>query len=145
MADNLGYTPGVGATVATDEVGGFHYQRVKLVSGADGIVDDVTTASPLPVETEVPERTVLTTITVAASASSVEIIANHPARRGLIVSNLSTAELYLSFTAPATSTNAFIKLPADGVLFLDQQMIATNAIYGFWTAVDGTAQTTQFV
>ena len=48
MADNLGYTPGSGATVATDEVSGLHYQRIKPVWGADGVVTDVSDATPLP-------------------------------------------------------------------------------------------------
>jgi hypothetical protein len=33
MADNVDYTPGSGATIATDDVGGVHFQRVKLVDG----------------------------------------------------------------------------------------------------------------
>jgi hypothetical protein len=50
MADNLAYTPGSGATVASDDVGGAHYQRVKIVTGADGVVDgDVSEANPMPV------------------------------------------------------------------------------------------------
>ena len=36
MADNINITPGAGATVATDDVGGRHYQRVKLTDGAEG-------------------------------------------------------------------------------------------------------------
>ncbi len=36
MADNVDITPGAGATVATDEVGGRHYQRMKLTDGVDG-------------------------------------------------------------------------------------------------------------
>lgn len=36
MADNVDITPGSGATVATDDVGGRHYQRVKLADGAEG-------------------------------------------------------------------------------------------------------------
>lgn len=49
MADNLGYSPGSGATVATDEIGGLHYQRIKPVHGADGVALDVSEATPLPV------------------------------------------------------------------------------------------------
>jgi hypothetical protein len=50
MADNLPYTPGSGATVASDEVGGAHYQRIKLVKGPDGVVDgDISDENPLPV------------------------------------------------------------------------------------------------
>jgi hypothetical protein len=36
MADNVDITPGAGATVATDEIGGRHFQRVKLTDGAEG-------------------------------------------------------------------------------------------------------------
>jgi hypothetical protein len=33
MADNVGYTPGTGETVATDDVSGVQYQRIKLTDG----------------------------------------------------------------------------------------------------------------
>jgi hypothetical protein len=36
MTDNVNVTTGVGAVVATDDVGGTHYQRVKLDGGGDG-------------------------------------------------------------------------------------------------------------
>jgi hypothetical protein len=36
MADNVGYTPGNGAVVAADDVGGVLYQRVKVSLGDDG-------------------------------------------------------------------------------------------------------------
>jgi hypothetical protein len=41
MADNVDVTPGTGATIATDDVGGVQYQRVKVDVGGDGL------ASPL--------------------------------------------------------------------------------------------------
>jgi len=40
VVDNVGYTPGSGATVAADDIGGIHYQRVKLALGADGTAVD---------------------------------------------------------------------------------------------------------
>lgn len=49
MADNVGYTPGVGAEVAADEIGGVLYQRVKVNFGADGSTTDVSAGNPLPV------------------------------------------------------------------------------------------------
>ena len=49
MADNLGYTPGSGATVATDEVGGVHYQVIKPAFGADNEAQLVSAETPLPV------------------------------------------------------------------------------------------------
>jgi hypothetical protein len=51
MPDNIGYTPGSGASVAADDIGGALYQRMKLVEGADGVNDgDISAANPLPVE-----------------------------------------------------------------------------------------------
>jgi len=50
MADNVGYTPGAGATVAADEIGGVLHQRVKIGIGADGVATDVSDANPLPVD-----------------------------------------------------------------------------------------------
>lgn len=49
MADNVGYTPGSGATVAADDVGGVLHQRVKLTLGADGVSNgDVSASNPIP-------------------------------------------------------------------------------------------------
>jgi hypothetical protein len=49
MSDNTDITPGTGATVAADNVGGVLYQRVKPTHGADGSATDVSATSPLPV------------------------------------------------------------------------------------------------
>lgn len=54
MADNVTLNPGVGgAVVATDDVGGIQYQRVKMTFGADGVATPVDTGSPLPITGEV--------------------------------------------------------------------------------------------
>jgi len=50
MADNLGYTPGSGATVATEEAGGVHHQRVLMEAMVDGVPADISDANPLPVK-----------------------------------------------------------------------------------------------
>lgn len=51
MADNVGYTPGAGATVAADDIGGVLFQRVKLTIGADGANNgDVSGSNPVPVK-----------------------------------------------------------------------------------------------
>jgi hypothetical protein len=49
MADNVGYTPGTGATVAADEINGALYQRIKPTYGLDGEATDVSIINPLPV------------------------------------------------------------------------------------------------
>ena len=51
MADNVTITPGSGASVAADDIGGVLYQRVKLIEGADGVNDgDVSSRNPLPTQ-----------------------------------------------------------------------------------------------
>ncbi len=49
MADNIQITQGSGTTWGTDEIGGTHYQRTKLIHGADGVNDgDVSNSNPFP-------------------------------------------------------------------------------------------------
>lgn len=48
MADNVEVDTGTGISVATDDIGGFHYQRVKITWGADGTATEVAAASPMP-------------------------------------------------------------------------------------------------
>ncbi len=50
MADNS--TAAAGPTLATDDIGGIHYPRVKIAHGADGVAGDTTEANPFPVEVE---------------------------------------------------------------------------------------------
>jgi hypothetical protein len=51
MPDNVGYTPGSGATIAADDVGGALLQRVKIVQGVDGVNDgDVAASNPMPTQ-----------------------------------------------------------------------------------------------
>ena len=49
MPDNVGYTPGVGATIAADDIAGVLHQRVKLGIGGDGVAMDVSAANPMPI------------------------------------------------------------------------------------------------
>lgn len=69
MSDNIGYTPGTGATVAADNVGGVLFQRVKLAHGTDGAAVDASAADPLPVVSSAQAITG----TVAAATPSVLI------------------------------------------------------------------------
>lgn len=50
MSDNIGYTPGTGATIAADDISGVLYQRVKLTLGDNNTDDgDVSENNPVPV------------------------------------------------------------------------------------------------
>lgn len=65
MADNVGYTPGVGASVAADDIGGNLHQRVKIGVGVDGVAVDVSSTNPMPV---------IGTIIQDASASATPVL-----------------------------------------------------------------------
>lgn len=69
MADNITITAGAGTTLATDDIGGVHYQRVKVGSGANGTYNDVSTTNPLPV-TQVDAQTWVATVDAAALAAN---------------------------------------------------------------------------
>lgn len=50
MADNVIANPGAGgSTFATDDIGGVHYPRSKVVFGVDGVATDVSAANPMPI------------------------------------------------------------------------------------------------
>lgn len=49
MADNVAITAGSGTSIASDDIGGVQYQRVKISQGADGAATDVSSAAPLNV------------------------------------------------------------------------------------------------
>jgi hypothetical protein len=48
MPDNVAYTPGSGATIAADDIGGVLYQRIKPTIGEDGFAADVSLSNPMP-------------------------------------------------------------------------------------------------
>ena len=70
MADNIPITAGSGTTVATDDVGGAHYQRVKMVWGADGTATDTSAAAPLPI-VGLGGKSISATLTVTNGAYTV--------------------------------------------------------------------------
>jgi hypothetical protein len=49
MADNVNYNPTGSTQIASDEVGGVHYQRIKPAFGEDGTATDVSLTNPMPV------------------------------------------------------------------------------------------------
>lgn len=48
MADNVAIDTGSGATIASDEIGGAHHQKVKMEFGTDGNATMVSSSDPLP-------------------------------------------------------------------------------------------------
>ncbi len=53
MGDNVDITPGVGATIAADDIGGIQHQRVKITMGPDGVSEgDVSSINPMPISAQ---------------------------------------------------------------------------------------------
>lgn len=50
MVDNVAVTPGAGASIATDDVAGVHYQIIKQAYGALDSATLVSTTNGLPVQ-----------------------------------------------------------------------------------------------
>jgi hypothetical protein len=113
--------------------------RDRLAGTDSAIVVDIGTDV-----TTVPPRTPTTT-SVTSSDSSVTILASNSDRKGVSVSNISTSNLYLSYTSPASVSTSFIEVPPGAFILLDQQLIVTGALYGVWSEVNGVAQVTEYV
>lgn len=71
MADNVAITAGSGTSVATDDVGGVHYQRVKLDGGADGASAAIAGTAAKGIYVDPHGSTTLIAATPTISASSI--------------------------------------------------------------------------
>jgi hypothetical protein len=75
MADNVAITPGTGATVGADEIGGILFQRVKVIVGADGTNNgDVSSANPMPVSGTVTVTGSTAVVSMPAVTGSVTLV-----------------------------------------------------------------------
>jgi hypothetical protein len=98
MADNVGYTPGSGATVAADEIGGVLFQRVKVAHGADGSAVDTSAANPLPVDVngELVEAVEALRMAVQSLTRTLGLVQPDTAARMRVVIDAITSGLTLS-------------------------------------------------
>ena len=90
MADNviLNSPTTVGATIATDDVGGVQHQLIKVEFGADGVATPVTAAAPLPVTDATAEASLASILAKIIAAPSTE--AKQDALNALITTLNST-------------------------------------------------------
>jgi hypothetical protein len=92
MADNVGYTPGTGATVAADEIAGVLHQRVKLGIGDDGVAVDVSATNPMPVSGSVNVGNFPATQSVSGAVSVSNFPATQPVSGSVSVSNFPATQ-----------------------------------------------------
>lgn len=144
MADNVTLNPGTGGDViATDDIAGVKYQRVKVVTGADGANDgDVSSANPLPVNQK--KSATATTSQVADTNSSTTLLASNANRLGATIFNDSSALLYVLLgSGTASATNYTAKLYSNG--YYECPALYTGQINGIWATDpgDGGAKVTE--
>lgn len=131
MADNI--TRADGKTVATDEIGGVHFQRAKLAFGVDGTSTDVSAANPVPIN----DRTPTFSAPLNQTAVSVTLVstflmgANANRRLFELVNTSSTSSVWVAFGATAVANTGIFLLP--GATYYQAYSGAANAI-----AVGGT-------
>jgi hypothetical protein len=84
---------------------------------------------------------------VPAANADTALLAANAARRGLIVSNDSTAKLYVLFdgsgAGAASAANFTYVVPAGGTLELNPLPAFTGRVRGFWSAANGSAGVTE--
>lgn len=70
MADNIQVTQGAGTTMATDDIAGVQYPRVKVSWGADGSAVDASATNPLPGYSPNSELTISASFTRPADTTA---------------------------------------------------------------------------
>ena len=104
MADNVGYTPGTGATIAADDLSGVLYQRVKISEGADGSATDVSAANPMPSSVPGAVSATILSLTTAATGANYTAFSSQTCQSLDIVNTSSVAIEYRRGGAGNTMT-----------------------------------------
>src|SRR5688572_17887709 len=105
-------TPPAATVIGTDDVGGVHYQRVKLVDGTDGQSAGVAgDAGGLHVQ---GGKGALTdgSANITAGGVSEEVFAANVARRYLLVQNVSDTDMWVNIGAAAVAGQPSVLLKA---------------------------------
>jgi hypothetical protein len=116
-----------GDVIASDDIGGVKFQRVKLIHGPDGTnAGDISQQNPLPVTT--PDSTAAGNITAADVALAA------PAEDGIPVSGTPTANSYVGSASPGGDVGFTIQLlgTLSGTYWFEISFDSTNGIDGNW-------------
>ena len=111
MADNV--TSNAANTVATDDIGGVHWQRIKVGWGADGTATDVSAAAPLPVKRSIDGSRTLLSINYNSTTP--------PTTDALLTS------LVLQRGATQTTAQTSITVTSGKILRLTSVLVGTRA------------------
>lgn len=96
MPDNVGYTPGSGATVAADEIGGVLFQRMKPAIGDDGQAVDVSANNPMPIGAVGELMETIQALRIAIQSLARTVGLSMPDTSGRLRANVETGSVAIS-------------------------------------------------
>jgi hypothetical protein len=128
MSDNVGYTPGSGATIAADNIGGVLHQRVKVTIGPDGVnAGDVSAANPLPTTTGPLEWFMRQIRDLLMSPRAYDSAQNRMRQTAIIESGTVTTVSTVTTVTDITRLNGFGALPAEAMA-RHQNLVAWQSV-----------------
>jgi hypothetical protein len=114
MADNVAVTAGAGTSIATDDIGGVHYQRVKATWGPDGTANDADNAAGKQLPVYAKSRLIVATVsTLTRPANTTAYVANDS------ISDNGTAGSVTALSATLSDLN-------DDPVMLTELLVDTN-------------------
>lgn len=144
MADDIVLNPGVGgALLATDEIGGRHFELIKINLGADGVDGGmVTPVNPFPVQSY---AAVGTQTNVAGAIADTLLLAANASRKGATIYNDAAGgnRLRILLSTVAASSTVFTVRLSGGDYF-ELPFGYTGMVRGIWDIAAGTARVTEF-
>lgn len=141
MADTVPITAGSGTSIATDDISSVHYQRIKLIHGADGInAGDVSATNGLPIQGVTMTSTSVnwTSATSLNTASSISVAGMNAVSISVIATSTVTGGA-VTFEVSPDNTN-WIPLNAARVDSFTTESVYTlvaSTNRGWTTSVDG--------
>jgi hypothetical protein len=97
--------------------------------------------SSVPVSS--PTSGTATLSNVAASATTVSILASNASRKGAIIQNDSSSAMYLAYAATASTTAYTVKIPANTGFEMPITPVYTGAMSAVWDTATGSARITE--
>jgi hypothetical protein len=123
-------------------VSGTGVQRVTLASDSTGQV--VLAAGSAIIGTITPPTSSTATLSnVAASVTSVTILASNASRKGGSVYNDSSSAMYLKQGTSASTTSFSFKIPANTLYEINASIVYTGAYTALWDTATGNARVTE--